>query len=62
LLIRFFGISSDLFMFSIWSCTPTVATLIMLLVVTGDGYSNEGWKSLDLHRPGEVVTEGASST
>lgn len=52
LLIRFLGISSDPVMFSIWSCTPTLATLIMLLVVTRDGYSKEGWKSLGLHRLG----------
>ena len=52
LLIRFLGISSDPVIFSIWSCTPTVATLIMLLVVTREGYSREGWKSLGLHRLG----------
>jgi membrane protease YdiL (CAAX protease family) len=52
LLIRCLSISSDPVMFSIWSCTPTVATLIMLLVVTRDGYSKEGWKSLGLHRLG----------
>jgi membrane protease YdiL (CAAX protease family) len=52
LLIRFLNITSDPVMFSIWSCTPTVATLIMLLVFTRDGYSREGWKSLGLHRLG----------
>ena len=52
LLIRFLNISTDLIMFSVWSCTPTVATLIMLLVVTRDGYTKEGWKSLGLHRLG----------
>jgi uncharacterized protein len=52
LLIRFLDISSTLVMFSVWSCTPTVATLIMLLVVTRDGYTKEGWKSLGLHRLG----------
>ena len=52
LLIRFLNISSDPIMFSVWSCTPTVATLIMLLVVTRDGYTKEGWKSLGLHRLG----------
>jgi membrane protease YdiL (CAAX protease family) len=55
LLIRFLDISSDPVMFSVWSCTPTVATLIMLLVVTRDGYSREGWKSLGLHRLGLSV-------
>jgi membrane protease YdiL (CAAX protease family) len=52
LLIRFLNISSNLIMFSIWSITPTVATLIMLLVVTREGYTKEGWKSLGLHRLG----------
>jgi membrane protease YdiL (CAAX protease family) len=52
LLIRFLSISSDLIIFSIWSCTPAVAALIMLLVVTRDGYTKEGWKSLGLHRLG----------
>jgi uncharacterized protein len=37
---------------AVWSSTPTVATLIMLLVVTREGYSREGWKSLGLHRLG----------
>jgi hypothetical protein len=52
LLVRFLGISSDPAMFSIWSCAPTVATLVMPLVVTRDGYSKEGRKSLSLHRLG----------
>jgi uncharacterized protein len=52
LLIRFLSISSDPIMFSIWSITPTVAALIMLLVVTREGYTKEGWKSLGLHRLG----------
>src|SRR5215203_831595 len=52
LLIRFLDVTSNLVMFSIWSCTPTVATLIMLLVVTREGYTKEGWKSLGLHRLG----------
>src|SRR5215213_3126199 len=37
---------------AVWSSTPTVAALIMLLVVTRDSYSKEGWKSLGLHRLG----------
>ena len=44
--------SSELMWGSLWSITPVVATLIMLLVVTRDGYSREGWKSLGLHRLG----------
>src|ERR687893_3256241 len=52
LLIRFLNITSDGVMFAIWSITPTVAALIMLLVVTRDGYSKEGWKSLGLYRLG----------
>jgi membrane protease YdiL (CAAX protease family) len=34
---------------------PTVATLLMLLVVTPDGYSRAGWATLGLHRPGLKV-------
>jgi membrane protease YdiL (CAAX protease family) len=32
--------------------TPLIAVLIMLLVVTRDGYSRAGWRSLGLHRAG----------
>src|SRR5215218_9302140 len=52
LLIRFLELTPGYVMFSIWSFTPTVAALIMLLVVTREGYSREGWKSLGLHRFG----------
>jgi uncharacterized protein len=52
LLIRFLDLPPGLAMWSLWSCTPTVAALIMLLVVTREGYSKEGWKSLGLHRLG----------
>jgi CAAX protease family protein len=31
---------------------PTLAVLVMLLVVTRDGYSRTGWASLGLHRAG----------
>jgi hypothetical protein len=37
---------------AVWSITPVLATVIMLLVVTREGYSREGWKSLALHRLG----------
>ena len=52
LLIRFLDFSGGPLMWSLWSITPTVATLIMLLVVTREGYTKEGWKSLGLHRLG----------
>jgi uncharacterized protein len=55
LLIRFLELPQGYVMFSVWSFTPTAATLIMLLVVTRDGYSREGWKSLGLHRLGLSV-------
>ena len=42
-------------MAGVWSITPVVATLIMLLIVTREGYSKEGWKSLGLHRMGLSV-------
>jgi uncharacterized protein len=52
LLIRMLDLPAGFGMFAIWSSTPTVAALIMLLVVTREGYSKEGWKSLGLHRLG----------
>jgi uncharacterized protein len=52
LLIRFLELTPGLAMWVLWSFTPTVAALIMLLVVTREGYSREGWKSLGLHRLG----------
>jgi len=55
LLIRFLELTPGLGMWSLWSITPTVAALIMLLVVTREGYSREGWKSLGLHRLGLSV-------
>src|SRR5215213_1719748 len=52
LLIRFLELTPGLALWVLWSFTPTVAALIMLLVVTREGYSREGWKSLGLHRFG----------
>jgi len=51
LLIRMLGLSG-FGLAAVWSSTPTVAALIMLLVVTREGYTKEGWKSLGLHRLG----------
>src|SRR5215210_5311152 len=55
LLIRFLELPPGLAMWTLWSITPTAAALIMLLVVTREGYSREGWKSLGLHRLGLSV-------
>ena len=55
LLIRFLDLTPSMGMWILWSITPTVAALIMLVVVTRDGYSREGWKSLGLHRLGLSV-------
>jgi uncharacterized protein len=52
LLIRLLELPQGLAFWTLWSITPTVAALLMLLVVTRDGYSREGWKSLGLHRLG----------
>ena len=52
LLIRILDLPPNFVMWALWSFTPTVATLVMLLVVTRDGYSKEGWKALGLHRLG----------
>jgi membrane protease YdiL (CAAX protease family) len=52
LTIRLLELSPNLGMWILWSSTPTVAALIMLLVVTREGYSREGWKVLGLHRLG----------
>ena len=55
LLIRFLELPQGPVMWTLWSFTPTVAAFILLLVVTRDGYSKEGWKSLGLHRLGLSV-------
>jgi membrane protease YdiL (CAAX protease family) len=52
LLIRILELGPSMGMWALWSITPTAAALVMLLVVTRDGYSREGWKSLGLHRLG----------
>ena len=53
LAIKAFGLASNEFAWgAVWSITPALATVIMLLVVTRDGYSRKGWRSLGLHRLG----------
>jgi uncharacterized protein len=55
LLIRILELAPTAGMWVLWSCTPTAAALLMLLVVTREGYSREGWKVLGLHRLGLSV-------
>lgn len=55
LLIRVLGVPSEFVAAAMYMFTPAEAVLIMLLVVTRDGFSREGWKSLCLHRSGLSV-------
>ena len=43
LLIRMQGNFPGPGLWAVWMFTPTMATLIMLLVITREGYSKEGW-------------------
>ena len=53
LAINALGLASNEFAWgAVWSITPLLATLIMLLVVTREGYSRKGWQSLGLGRLG----------
>ena len=53
LAINALGLASNEFAWgAVWSITPVLATLIMLLVVTREGYSRKGWQSLGLGRLG----------
>lgn len=53
LLVRGLGLTSGSFRAALlYISTPTLAMLLMLLAVTREGYSMEGWKVLGLHRLG----------
>jgi membrane protease YdiL (CAAX protease family) len=52
LVIRVFGITSGFIAAALYMFTPAEAALIMLLIVTREGFSREGWKTLGLHRLG----------
>ena len=52
LLFRALGITSEGPVIGLYMCTPAMVALVMLLVVTRDGFSREGWKGLGLHRLG----------
>ena len=53
LAINALGLASNEFAWgAVWSITPALATVIMLLVVTREGYSRKGWQSLGLGRLG----------
>jgi uncharacterized protein len=50
LVIRVFDIKSEFTGALLYMSTPTVATVLMLLVMTRDGWSGAGWRSLGLRR------------
>jgi uncharacterized protein len=50
LVIRLADITSELAAMALWMSTPTLAALIMMLVVTRDGWRREGWRILGLRR------------
>jgi membrane protease YdiL (CAAX protease family) len=50
LVIRLADITSELAAMTLWMSTPTLAALIMMLVVTKDGWRREGWRILGLRR------------
>ena len=52
LLIERIGLEPGFLLFALWMSTPALATLVMLLVITRDGYSRDGWASLGVHRFG----------
>src|SRR5690348_3693210 len=52
ILIDHLGLKPGFPMFSLWMSTPVAAALVMMLVVTREGYSKDGWISLGLHRLG----------
>ena len=55
LVIRALGITSEFAAAALYMFTPAEAVLIMLLIVTREGYSREGWEVLGLHRLGLSV-------
>ena len=50
--INLFSITSALLSTALYMFTPALTTLIMMLVVTRDGFSREGWRLLGLGRLG----------
>jgi uncharacterized protein len=50
--INLFSITSEFLSIVLYMFTPALTVLIMMLVVTREGFSREGWKLLGLHRLG----------
>jgi membrane protease YdiL (CAAX protease family) len=50
--INLFSTTSEFLSIVLYMFTPALTALIMMLVVTRDGFSREGWKPLGLHRLG----------
>src|SRR3712207_5496599 len=55
LLFKALGVSAGSTVTGLYMFTPALAALVMLLAVTRDGFSGEGWKGLGLHRLGLSV-------
>jgi hypothetical protein len=51
-LVAVFGQSLGQGILSVSMFTPLAAVLLMLLVLTRDGYTRAGWQALGLHRTG----------
>ena len=52
LLLALFELGLGRWILAIAMLTPLTAVLLMLLVVTRDGYTRTGWQTLGLHRLG----------
>jgi membrane protease YdiL (CAAX protease family) len=46
------GLSPGFSLFALWMSVPALSTVVMMLVVTRDGYTKDGWASLGVHRLG----------
>src|SRR3712207_4910873 len=52
LTVNLLSVASELLGAGLYMFTPALATLVMLIVVTRDGLSREGWRTLGMHRLG----------
>jgi len=55
LVINRLGLTPGFRLFALWMSTPALAAVLMMTVITRDGYSRTAWISLGLHRFGVNV-------